>query len=81
MLGVRPEDLAIGPPEQGNARGEVYVVEPMGREQIVDVRVGERSLQVIAPATLTVRVGEPVGLTFDAAKLHLFDPAAGERLG
>jgi len=81
VLGVRPEDLAIGPPEGGNARGEVYVVEPMGREQVVDVRVGERSLQVIAPATLAVRVGEPVGLTFDAAKLHLFDPAAGERLG
>jgi ABC-type sugar transport system ATPase subunit len=79
-LGVRPEHLTIGPPDQANAQGEVYMVEPMGREQVVDVRIGERSLQVIAPAALAVRLGEPVGLTFDATKLHLFDPAAGERL-
>ncbi|MFN8636083.1 MAG: ABC transporter ATP-binding protein [Chloroflexota bacterium] len=80
-LGIRPEHLTIGPPDQSNARGEVYVVEPMGREQVVDIRVGERSIQALAPASLSVRVGEPVGLTFDASKLHLFDPAAGERLG
>ncbi len=80
-LGVRPEHLTIGPPDQSHARGEVYMVEPMGREQVIDVRVGERSLQAIAPASLSVRVGEPVGLTFDATRLHLFDPAAGERLG
>jgi len=79
-LGVRPEHLTIGPPEQANARGEVYVVEPMGREQVVDVRIGERSLQAIAPASLQVRLGESVGLGFDPAKLHLFDPSGGQRL-
>jgi ABC-type sugar transport system ATPase subunit len=80
LLGIRPEHLTIGPPDQANARGEVYVVEPMGREQVVDVHLGERSFQVIAPASLTVRVGEPVGLAFDASKLHLFDPTDGQRL-
>src|SRR5215213_4255256 len=75
VLGIRPEHLTIGPPEPSNARGEVYVVEPMGREQVVDVRIGEHAIQVIAPASLTFRVGEPVGLAFDASKLHLFDPA------
>jgi ABC-type sugar transport system ATPase subunit len=80
-IGIRPEDVTIGPPERSNARGDVYVIEPMGREQIVDVRIGERVIQVIAPATLAVQVGETVGLAFDAAKLHLFDPTAGERLG
>jgi ABC-type sugar transport system ATPase subunit len=81
VLGVRPEDLTIGTPDEGNARGEVYVVEPMGREQVVDVHVGERSLQVIAPAALDVKVGEAVGVAFNASKLHLFDPTAGARLG
>jgi multiple sugar transport system ATP-binding protein len=80
-VGIRPEHLTIGPPDQANAQGEVYVVEPMGREQVVDVHVGERSLQVIAPASLQVRTGEAVGVLFDATKLHLFDPAAGARLG
>jgi inositol-phosphate transport system ATP-binding protein len=81
VLGIRPEDLTIAPPEQGNARGEVYVVEPMGREQVVDVRVGDRSLQVIAPMALSVQVGEAVGVAFNASKVHLFDPSAGQRLG
>jgi ABC-type sugar transport system ATPase subunit len=80
VLGIRPEDLTIGLPEQGNARGEVYVVEPMGREQVVDVRVGERSLQVIAPAAFTVQVGESVGVAFNPTKLHLFDTDAGQRI-
>jgi ABC-type sugar transport system ATPase subunit len=80
-LGIRPEHLTIGPLEPSNARGDVYVVEPMGREQVVDVRLGERALQIIAPASLAVQVGETVGLAFDPTKLHLFDPAAGERLG
>jgi ABC-type sugar transport system ATPase subunit len=79
-LGIRPEHLTIGPLEPSNARGEVYVVEPMGREQVVDVRLGDRSLQVIAPASLQVEAGESVGLAFDRSKLHLFDPAGGERL-
>jgi ABC-type sugar transport system ATPase subunit len=80
-LGIRPEDLTIGPPDGAHARGEVYMVEPMGREQVIDVRIGERSIQALAPAALSVRIGEPVGLTFDPTKLHLFDPAAGGRLG
>jgi ABC-type sugar transport system ATPase subunit len=81
VLGIRPEDLTIGSPEQANARGEVYVVEPMGREQVVDIRLGDRSIQALAPSTLSVRVGEPVGLAFQTSKLHLFDSASGQRLG
>jgi ABC-type sugar transport system ATPase subunit len=81
VLGIRPEHLTVGPTEPANARGEVYMVEPMGREQVIDVRIGEHALQVIVPASQTLRVGEPVGLAFDASKLHLFDPAAGQRLG
>jgi ABC-type sugar transport system ATPase subunit len=57
------------------------MVEPMGREQVIDVRIGEHSLQVIAPVTQSLRVGEPVGLAFNASKLHLFEPASGHRLG
>jgi len=81
VLGIRPEHLTIGPTEPANARGDVYMVEPMGREQVVDVRIGDHSLQAIVPAAQSLRVGEPVGLAFDPTKLHLFDPAAGQRLG
>ncbi|MFN2462231.1 MAG: hypothetical protein ABR591_16380, partial [Candidatus Velthaea sp.] len=35
-LGIRPEHFEIVAAGQGHATGEVYVVEPMGREQMVD---------------------------------------------
>jgi ABC-type sugar transport system ATPase subunit len=79
-IGIRPEHLAIVAPGQGEASGEVYVVEPMGREQVVDVQVGERRLRVIAPPGFVATIGERVGLRFAPEQLHLFDPASGARL-
>ena len=80
VVGIRPEHLAIVAPGQGEATGEVYVVEPMGREQIVDVQVGERRLRAIAPLGFAAKIGERVGLRFAPERLHLFDPSSGERL-
>jgi len=79
-VGIRPEHVAIVGPGEGNASGELFVLEPMGREQIVDVQVGERRLRVIAPPGFTARIGDRVGLRFAPERLHLFDPTSGERL-
>jgi ABC-type sugar transport system ATPase subunit len=78
--GIRPEDLTLEPPGHGDAKCEIYVVEPMGREQIVEVRIGEESLRVIAPPTFAGNIGDPVGVRFNTDKLHLFDPSTGERV-
>ena len=79
-VGVRPEHLSIVAPGAGHATGEIYVVEPMGREQIVDVKVGERRLRAIAPLGFSEPVGGSVGLRAAVEHVHLFDPAGGERL-
>jgi ABC-type sugar transport system ATPase subunit len=79
-IGIRPEHLALVSPGEGDASGEVYVVEPMGREQIVEVRIGERRLRAIAPPGFAGRIGDNVGVRFARERLHLFDPASGARL-
>ena len=94
-LGVRPEHVDIRPangsavatgagngaaPSAPHAVGEVYVVEPMGREQVVDVRFGESSVQAITPIGLSLEIGDRVDLRFDPTRLHLFDPTGGTRL-
>jgi ABC-type sugar transport system ATPase subunit len=79
-VGIRPEDLALGSTESASLRGEVYVSEPMGREQVVEVRLGERAVRVIAPASVAYPIGEHVGVSFNSQRLHLFDVGSGERL-
>ena len=69
------------PPGQGDATGEVLLIEPMGREQIVDVRLGERLLQVLVPLRSAGATGDRVGVRFDRDQLHLFDRDDGDRLG
>ncbi|MDQ3811776.1 MAG: ABC transporter ATP-binding protein [Chloroflexota bacterium] len=79
-IGIRPEDMTLVPPEQGHLRGEVYVAEPMGREQVVDVRVGEHPLRVLADASYTGQIGDRVGIRIATQRLHVFEPTSGERM-
>jgi inositol-phosphate transport system ATP-binding protein len=95
VLGIRPEDIILaeassqgaaggegsgGGDDEVDARGEVYVVEPSGREQIIDVRLGEHTIRVLSPPTVRVEPGQAVGLRFDPHRIHLFATDDGRRL-
>ena len=77
LLGIRPEDIGLG---RGRIRGEVYVVEPMGKDALITVRLGEETLKVLASVDLRIEIGEKVDLDFPPDKVHLFDPHTGESL-
>jgi multiple sugar transport system ATP-binding protein len=62
-LGVRPEDLALAEPGNGELAGEVYVVEPLGNETLVEVRVADAVLSVRAPRGWDAPIGASVGVT------------------
>jgi len=65
-IGVRPEDLELVEPDRDGAmRGDVYVVEPMGNETIVDVLVGEHRVRVRAERGWRAAIGSPVGVHVD----------------
>jgi multiple sugar transport system ATP-binding protein len=73
-MGARPEDLSLVDIETlGALQGEVYVVEPMGNETLVEVRVGGEHLSVRAGRGFTARVGAKVGVKFDADDACFFD--------
>jgi multiple sugar transport system ATP-binding protein len=72
--GIRPEDVRfVELGQDAVIAGEVYVVEPMGNETLVDVRVGRERLAVRAPRGFTARIGSPIGLAFDTANACFFD--------
>ncbi|MEM2110355.1 MAG: ABC transporter ATP-binding protein [Candidatus Bathyarchaeia archaeon] len=81
-LGMRPEDLSISR-EKTSANcfpGEVYVVEPLGTESIVDMKVGEYLLKVIEEPTFTANSGERFWITPNMDRIYLFDRKTGNAI-
>ena len=73
-LGIRPEDIHLVAPGAPNSlNGEVYVVEPMGSETMVDVRVGPDRISVRAGKGFRAAIGSEVGVNFDIADACFFD--------
>jgi inositol-phosphate transport system ATP-binding protein len=80
LLGIRPEDLRIVAPDRGDLRGEIYVIEPSGREKLVDVQSGEKVFRVVAEPGFHGEIGDAVGLHLERDSLHLFDSDSDKRL-
>jgi multiple sugar transport system ATP-binding protein len=66
QVGVRPEDLELVDPGRADAlAGDVYVVEPMGNETIVDVLLGGVRVRVRAARGWQAPIGSSVGVLVD----------------
>jgi multiple sugar transport system ATP-binding protein len=75
-LGVRPEDIREATPaDPASYRLDavVEVVEPLGNEILLDVRVGRHPLVARVPPTSRVRIHEQVPLSLNPDRLHFFD--------
>ncbi|MCZ7545145.1 MAG: ABC transporter ATP-binding protein [Anaerolineae bacterium] len=78
VLGIRPEDISVAP--EGELEGEVAVVEPLGRDDLIDVRVGESVLFVLADPHLRIRAGDKVRLHVDTGRVQFFDQKTEQSL-
>jgi multiple sugar transport system ATP-binding protein len=74
-LGVRPEDLEILPQgAPGALAGEIYVVEPMGNETLVDVRIGDQRVMARAAREFAAPIGSPIGVRVALKSTCFFGP-------
>ena len=62
------------------AEGSVEVIEPLGSEQHVIVKVGDAMVTAKMAREHKVSVGEKIAFTLDPARLHVFDPDSGQAL-
>jgi multiple sugar transport system ATP-binding protein len=76
-LGMRPEDVVLS--GEGEA-AQVRLVEPTGHESIVFFDLAGHSVVGRVGPDVRLRPGEPVRLSFNAAKLHVFAAEGGKRL-
>jgi multiple sugar transport system ATP-binding protein len=77
-LGIRSEDIRIGPSEGIEAR--VHDVENHGVDKVVTLRVDDHLFRATVPAMTDVEVESAVRFSWDASKLHCFDRASGVNL-
>jgi multiple sugar transport system ATP-binding protein len=75
--GIRPEHLSF---KEEGIPGTIEVVEPMGAETEVLVRIGDQTLTVMTHGRPSWDPGEKISLAPQAAHAHVFDAASGRRI-
>jgi ABC-type sugar transport system ATPase subunit len=77
VLGIRPEDVTVS--DQG-VPAEVFVVEPLGRDDLIDMRIGDASVHVLVDPALGLKMGQHVKLALDTQQVQFFDPVSERSL-
>ncbi len=78
-FGIRPEDIhdadyvPRGVDESAKMQARVNVLEPLGSEVYAYVENGGKEMVARLDPRTTARVGQPVGITVDMSKMHIFD--------
>ncbi len=82
ILGIRPENVKIARTEkkEDSIMAEIYVIEPVGRENIVHLKVGEKLLVALTSAMQDLKVGEIVSLSFDESRIHFFNKKTQQKI-
>ncbi len=78
IVGIRPERIALA--SDGAIRVRIERIERAGSDALVTGRDGGVAITVRVDAAAMPRVGETVGLAFDASALLRFDRESGEAL-
>jgi multiple sugar transport system ATP-binding protein len=80
VLGFRPEDARIVPPDGGDLRATVFACELTGNETIVTCEIGSVQVVVQMGKDFDLPVDSVVGINVEPGKVCPFDPDTGERL-
>ncbi len=78
ICGLRPEDITLAGTQTGwvhafEVDGRVEMVEPLGSETYVHVRIGDRVWVGRCEGRLAPQIGESVTMTVNIGHIHVFD--------
>jgi len=85
IFGIRPENVydkmfAFAPTEENTVRGMVDVVEPLGSETILHVKVGDDQIVAKVDPKTKAQEGQEIDLVFDMEAMHVFDKDTEEAI-
>ncbi len=79
ILGVRPEDITLT--DAGEVKGEVFLVEPLGRDDLLNVHLDTANrLSMLADPAARIRAGDAVALSLDMRRVQFFGPQTEQSL-
>jgi multiple sugar transport system ATP-binding protein len=76
---IRPEYITLVAPDapEATVQARVNLVEPLGAKDVVHLTCADEDVRALATPGRRPRVGENVGLAFDASRVLFFDRASG----
>jgi multiple sugar transport system ATP-binding protein len=84
VIGLRPEEIRpcpAGGDGQPAFQGLIELIEPLGSETHVAIRVGDQSLTCRFPPRSGLEIGTTINVQFDPQQMKVFDVESGLRLG
>jgi multiple sugar transport system ATP-binding protein len=84
IFGIRPEDVydalfaQVKVPGENMTRARVEIIENLGGEKIVHLRIGGVAFLGKFPAESRVKEGQEVDVVFDMKKAHVFEKGSGK---
>ena len=78
ILGFRPNELELV--SRGGISGTVSVVETLGSEKLVYLKLGEKTISLLVPTAEKIKSGENVRFKINPESLHLFNIANETRI-
>ncbi len=78
-LGIRPERIRLVAPDSSDAtiRAKVSLVEPLGAKDIIHLSFDGQDVRAVGAPGSRPRIGDDVGLDFDAEAVHVIDDETG----
>ena len=77
-VGIRPEHFSLADASHAAFAARADVVEPLGSDTLVFMRVGDADVVARLPPSLRIAAGDRLELAVDTAAIHFFDPASGK---
>ncbi|HDR14939.1 MAG TPA: ABC transporter ATP-binding protein [Desulfobacteraceae bacterium] len=71
-VGLRPEDIQVLPQRGTPLQIEVELVSNIGSESVVHARLGEETINIIAPKDITLKPGDRGSISVAPERIHLF---------
>jgi multiple sugar transport system ATP-binding protein len=78
VLGARPEHISFS--DNSGFRGEIFGMEYLGTTQIVTVKTAQGQVKARLSASMALKSGENVGLSFLGSRLSIFQKANGRAI-